>query len=740
MKFRKLFGREKQHRHAPRANEFMLESLEPRLLLSATPVTAAVVITDHLDYAPGETTVITTLNQAGGGLKFSAGELIRFQVSRTDGIVDYAGTTASVGPEGNQAWYVIDGIGGFVMHQEFDETGQAVDRDGNGIADWIAPDNDLTVNSSISTTWFVEEQYRHSSLLVTAAAQESGAVATQSFTDAKINTTTAVSSTIATSSYGDTVTFTARVTPAVGSARPEGSVEFFDGTRSLGIDSTADKGSGATSIFTISLSGFTAGIHSIHAVFTGDAGHGSERAGSDGDHGPDHRDRHRDLDGHRHDREQEESHRRSGQERHHHGHADHDESGKHSQYNSSISGNLAQTVSQKSLAGSFTVANKAYDGNASATVLTRALAGVLGNDDVSLVGGTAAFTDANAGAGKLVTLTGAMLTGTAASNYSLTLPVTTTATVAKATATITGADRNGSGYFGTYDGQAHAATATVMGVGGANLGTVTSATIHTNAGTYSDTVTFLGDGNYKAVSKTVKSYILQATATITGADRNGSGYFGTYDGQAHAATATVTGIGGASLGTITSVTTHANVGTYSDTVTFAGDVNYKASSKVLKTYILQATATITGADRNGSGYFGTYDGQAHAATATVMGVGGANLGTVTSATIHTNAGTYSDTVTFLGDGNYKAVSKTVKSYILQATATIIVSGYNVVFDGNAHTATGTATGVNGEDLSFGLNLSFTTHTAKGVYLSEAVTFTGGMNYKDAIKLVSSRIS
>ncbi len=647
MKFKKLFGRKKQNCRASHAHEFMLESLEPRLLLSATPMTAAVVTTDYLDYAPGETAVITSSSQAG--------ELVRFQVSRTDGMADGASTTADVGPAGDEAWYVIDGIGGFTAYLGSDVSG-------DGAADWIAPDNDLAVNSSISTTWFVEEQYRNSSLLVTAVGQEFGAVATQAFTDAKINTTTVVSSTIATSTYGDTVTFTATVTPAVGHARPTGSVEFFDGTKSLGIDSTADHDSGATSIFAISLSGLTAGTHSIHAVFTGGAGHGSERAESGRHHGQDHRDRHRDLDGHRHDGEREESHRRGIQERQHHGHADHDESGKHSQYNSSSSGNLAQTVSQKSLTGSVTVANKVYDGNVSATLLTRALAGVLGGDDVNLTGGTAAFIDANAGADKLVTLTGVMLIGTAASNYSLTLPVTTTATIAKATATITGIDRNGSGYFGIYDGQAHAATATVTGVGGATLGTIASATTHTNAGTYSDTVTFLGDANYKAASKTVKSYILQATATITGVDRNGSGYFGIYDGQAHAATATVTGVGGATLGTIASATTH------------------------------------------------------------------------------TNAGTYSDTVTFLGDANYKAAGKTVKSYILQATATITVSGYNVVFDGNAHTATGTATGVNGEDLSFGLNPSFTTHTAKGVYLSEAVTFTGGMNYKDAIRFVSSRIS
>ena len=94
MKLKNLFGRKKQSRPASSANEFMLESLEPRLLLSATPMTAAVVTTDHLDYAPGETAVITTSNQDGDGLQFTAGEMVRFQVSRTDGMADAAGTTA----------------------------------------------------------------------------------------------------------------------------------------------------------------------------------------------------------------------------------------------------------------------------------------------------------------------------------------------------------------------------------------------------------------------------------------------------------------------------------------------------------------------------------------------------------------------------------------------------------------------------------------------------------------------
>jgi hypothetical protein len=150
--------------------------------------------------------------------------------------------------------------------------------------------------------------------------------------------------------------------------------------------------------------------------------------------------------------------------------------------------------------------------------------------------------------------------------------------------------------------------------------------------------------------------------------------------------------------------------------------------------------TLTGNGLNGSGYFGTYDGQAHGATATVMGVDGAVLGQVVSGTTHTNAGIYSDTVTYTDmTGNYKDTSKNVKSYILKASVTLTVTGYSVTFDGATHTATGTVTGVDGEDLSAGLDLSSTTHSNVGMYL-DVVTFTDVTgNYKNTVKNVSSRI-
>ncbi len=151
----------------PSRDVFILESLENRILLSATPM-EAVVITDKADYSPGETAVITATNTPStvDGATFAEGEMVQFQVTRTDEVPDF--------PSGNLPWYVIDG--GVDAYQ--------TDVNGDGQLDWVRADNDGTVNGSISTTWFVEDQYASSSLLVTATGLASGTVATHEFTDA----------------------------------------------------------------------------------------------------------------------------------------------------------------------------------------------------------------------------------------------------------------------------------------------------------------------------------------------------------------------------------------------------------------------------------------------------------------------------------------------------------------------------------------------------------------------------
>ena len=127
----------------------------------------------------------------------------------------------------------------------------------------------------------------------------------------------------------------------------------------------------------------------------------------------------------------------------------------------------------------------------------------------------------------------------------------------------------------------------------------------------------------------------------------------------------------------------------------------------------------------------TYDGNPHTAAGSVTGVKSESLaGLDLSGTTHTDAGTYSDTWTFTDvSGNYKNSTGSVKDCINKADATIKVNGYTGVYDGNPHAATGSATGVKGEDLSSLLNLGASFTSVPGGTANWA--FAGNTNYKVA---------
>ncbi len=82
----------------------------------------------------------------------------------------------------------------------------------------------------------------------------------------KGSTSTSVASSLNPSLGGNTVTFTATVSAIGGFGSPTGTVEFFDGATSLGVQPMA----GSTA--SVSTSGLSVGSHSITAVYSGDAG------------------------------------------------------------------------------------------------------------------------------------------------------------------------------------------------------------------------------------------------------------------------------------------------------------------------------------------------------------------------------------------------------------------------------------------------------------------------------------
>jgi hypothetical protein len=140
-----------------------------------------------------------------------------------------------------------------------------------------------------------------------------------------------------------------------------------------------------------------------------------------------------------------------------------------------------------------------------------------------------------------------------------------------------------------------------------------------------------------------------------------------------------------------------------------------------------------------SGYTGTYDGFAHGATGTATGVDGEDLSALlTLGETFTDAPGGTANWTFAGDSNYNPAGGTAAITINRADAAIDVSGFSGTYDGAAYGATGTATGVNDENLSSLLDLGATFTDVPGGIANW--TFAGGANYNAASGAVAVTIN
>src|SRR5262249_37265665 len=135
----------------------------------------------------------------------------------------------------------------------------------------------------------------------------------------------------------------------------------------------------------------------------------------------------------------------------------------------------------------------------------------------------------------------------------------------------------------------------------------------------------------------------------------------------------------------------------------------------------------------------SYDGLAHGVAApAVTGAGGlsaaATLAYYQGSTLlpgaPVNAGSYTVVASYPRGANHDAAPGVPAAIsIARAEASITVAPYSVTYNGSAHTATGSATGVGGVDLTGLLHLSGTTHTgATGAPVSDTWTFYGNDNY------------
>jgi hypothetical protein len=177
----------------------------------------------------------------------------------------------------------------------------------------------------------------------------------------------------------------------------------------------------------------------------------------------------------------------------------------------------------------------------------------------------------------------------------------------------------------------------------------------------------------------------------------------------------------------------------------SGNGSYNAATSVQQTLVVaRANAVIVIAPY--TSLTTPYDGNAHTATGTATGVAGADLGggLILNGTTHTNAGAYpGDTWSFHdASGNYNDASGSIDDSIAKANAKITVTPYSVPYDGNPHTATGIATGVESPlpaDLSSLLNQSGTTHTNPGSY-TDTWTFVGNVNYASTSGTITDKIA
>ncbi len=372
--------------------------------------------------------------------------------------------------------------------------------------------------------------------------------------------------------------------------------------------------------------------------------------------------------------------------------------------------------------GAFTAGNKVYDGTTDASVLTRSLVGAISGDAVELTGGTAAFADKTVGTGKVVTLSGAALSGADAGNYVLDSVATTTASITALhiTGSFTAADK-------VYDGNA-AATVLTRSLTGVLAGDAVELTGGTatfaNKTVGEDKVVTLGSallsgadaGNYALDSVATTSASISAlhiTGAFTAADK-------VYDGTVNA-TVLTRSLVGAILGD--AVELSAGIAAFADKTVATGKV-VTLSDAVLSgvdagNYVLDSVATdtadITAKPLTVSGITAqdkVYDGNTQAVidttTATLVGkitgdvvtleVTGA-LGTFADKNVGNGKDVAVSGLSISGDdaGNYSLTQPTTTADITVRDLTVGATGIDKVYDGTtAATVTLTDNRVTGD--------------------------------------------
>ncbi len=103
---------------------------------------------------------------------------------------------------------------------------------------------------------------------------------------------------------------------------------------------------------------------------------------------------------------------------------------------------LKVTIVPRKVAITVSAEDKVYDGTDKAKVTAAIAGGVLSGDNVSIANPEGTFSDKNVGEKKTVNLTGGKLEGTAAANYTMDMPTTTTASIKARPITVQAEDKS----------------------------------------------------------------------------------------------------------------------------------------------------------------------------------------------------------------------------------------------------------------------------------------------------------
>ena len=363
-----------------------------------------------------------------------------------------------------------------------------------------------------------------------------------------------------------------------------------------------------------------------------------------------------------------------------------------------------------------TASNKVYDSTTTATINTGSatLSGVYSGDTVSLSTSNVAgsFADKNVESSKAVTVTGNTISGTSATNYTLTQPTGLTANITPATITVTGETATNKIYDSTTVATINTGIAAISGVISGDTVTLvtanaTGAFSNINVGN-GKSVTVSGNSisgtsasNYSLLQPTgLTANVTAATLTVTGETASNK----TYDSTT---TATLTGgsLSGVFNGDTVALTqagtfASKNVGTgivvtAADVISGTSASNYTLTQPTgLTANITTATLTVTGETASNKTYDGATTASINTASAVLSGVYSGDTVNLATANI---AGTFSDknvgtakTVAVIGNsisgsdsGNYQLVQPTsLTANITPASLSVIATSTYKVY-GNA---------------------------------------------------------